>query len=372
MSFTDNLKEEIKIKLNRLVVLRDLHGRKKISEDDVYTVFPEQINAEQYEETDGEIEELLLDLGEIRADDRKTLKNCLNSWIEDKSRYLMSNKTDKPCVNFHKKSIHIMINKRRRISKDVVEKFKNFLSLFACKIIEIAENISPRITISSKDLSKAIEYISPNTGKLLCNIDNEEDVLLPIPRFRHIFTEKKTKQAPVYVAKVTQKLGKIICELLIKNTQKNKTILSETLDKVIQSNNDLFHIAKEIGWEYNVPLSIDKLWINSPFIQDKTAFSGPRAYIIWKLAQEHNKQLANKLITEPYNTFKEIKKLPQPSDKLISEVINIVKEKNEYFNDSIIRTGNNKLSCNDKLIKCEENNIGRLIEKYRKNMFSSL
>ena len=361
------LLEETQKRVDRLSLVCQLHGRKMINERDIFTVFPFHTEGKELDE-DGPMLHNFLDL---KPPIGRQLQKSIEAWIDDSLRYsqeLGENEVDFPVLNLCRHWIGQIVNRRRCLALVGRLYIEKFIGLFAAKLARIAAEISPRITVSADDLDTALKFMDSTLYKKLETIEVDREIFKN-SRFRKLFQQKKARNAPVYLAKVSQKVAQLLCDTAISYTKAGKMLKIECIDKALNLEPHLLSISHEIGWNMAAPLDVTSYWRQTPFIHENIAFNGPRAYIIYHLAKQHNQKLAKKLIVKPWNCIREIKQLPAPTRDEIYQACKLAVKKNKDLIDHLLLSNKRDIISCEKILQIESSVISEIFTQIREELF---
>lgn len=361
------LLKETQKRVDRLSLVCQLQGRKMINERDIFTVFPFHTEGKELDE-DGPMLHNALDLKPIIG---RQLQKCIEAWIDDSLRYsqeLGENEPDFPVLNLCRHWIGQIVNKRRCLALVGRLYMEKFVGLFAAKLARIAAEISPRITVSAEDLETALKFMDLTLYEKLNTIELKTKIFKD-SRFRKLFQQKKARNAPVYLAEISQKVAQLLCDTAISYTKPGKMLKIECIDKALNEEPNLLSISHEIGWNMAAPLDVTTFWRRTPFIVENIAFNGPRAYTIYKLAQKHNPKLANKLIVKPWNCIRDIKQLPAPSKEDIYRACKLAVEKNKDLIDHLLLSNKRDIISCEKILQIDSMIISEVFTEIRNELF---
>lgn len=370
-TFYDNLPakllKETQKRVDRLSLVCALKGRKTINESDIFTVFPFHTDGKELDE-DGP---MLHNFLQLKPPIGRQLQKSIEAWIEDSLRYsqeLGENEEDFPVLNLCRHWIAQVVNKRRCLSLVGRLYMEKFIGLFAAKLARIAAEISPRITISEDDLDTALKFMDLGLYEKLETIEIETPIFKD-SRFRKLFQQKKARTAPVYLAKVSQKVAQLLCDTAISYTKKATMLKIECIDKALNLEPNLLSISHEIGWNMAAPLDVTTFWRRTPFIHENVAFNGPRAYIIYQLAKQHNPKLANKLIVKPWNCIRDVKLLPAPTREEVYNACKLSVEKNKDLIDHLLLSNKRDIISCEKILQIDSVVISEIFSQLREELF---
>jgi histone H3/H4 len=361
------LLEETQKRIDRIHLVRDLHGRKTINESDIFTVFP-------FHTTGIELDEdttLLYEHLNMKPPIGRQLQKCVEAWLADSLRYsqeLGEDETAFPVLKLCRHWIGQVVAKRRCVSVVGRLYIEKFISLFAAKVARTANEISPRITVGEDDLRTAVRFISQ---ELYDRLEAYEvpTAIFKESRFRRMFQKKKSRTAPAYLSQISQKIAHFICDYAIEHTKQGKMMKIATFDVALTKEPVLLTIAQEIGWNLAAPLDVSATWKRTPFISENIAFNGPRAYVIYKLAEKHDPKLAKKLVERPWNTRKAIRQLPAPTRDEVYAACKLAVEENKNLIDHLLLSNKRDMICCEKLLPVEGEMISNVFEQIRDELF---